>query len=350
MPTSGKVFAIASLFFALSSFLFAQTAAREMRTGVLAGPIIGLKFETPSESGVTDEKGQFKYRNGETVTFSLGDVVLGSAMASDHLNLAQIVSGVAGNIDKVRNPELVNLVRFLETLDQDGNIENGVTITPAESKLIGRHPIEFRQSEDAFSRDFTVTGLLSELNSNKEYFAGTPRTLRSGAAARNEIRRNIRGIIKTTDVKIPLRDGSFLYADMFRPDDGEKHPVVMNLSVYGKAFQRECICNPGQALAREDMEDRFFSGNPDGYRYENHETVNTSQWVPRGYVVIRVDGRGTCKSPGAINVFSRQEAEDYYDAIEWASKQPWSNSNVGTWGMSYNAMDQENEPACSLLT
>ena len=321
----------------------AQTATGEVRTGVVAGPVIGLKYETPTESGVTDEKGRFKYRQGETITFLLGDNALGNTMASGRVNFAEIIASVDGDIGKVRDPELVNMVRFLETLDEDGNIENGVTITAAENKLIGRHALNFRQSEDAFSRDFVVTGLLAELNSNKEYFGNGPaRALRSGAAARNEIRRNIRGIVKMTDVKIPLRDGSFLYADVFRPDDSEKHATVMNLSVYGKAFQRECICNPGQAQAREDMEDRYFSGNPDGYVYENHETVNTAQWVPHGYVVIRVDGRGTCKSPGNINVLSRQEAEDYYDAIEWASKQTWSNGNIGTWGMSYNAMDQEN--------
>ena len=338
-----KLVASVALIFGLASSLSAQMGTGELRTGVLAGPIIGLKYETPSGSGVTDGKGQFKYRKGEMVTFAVGDVVLGSAMAADRVNLSQIVPGVDGDIDKIKDPELVNMVRFLETLDQDGNIENGVTITPAENKLIGRHPINFRQSEEAFSRDFVVTGLLSQLDANKEYFSdGAPRALRSGAAARNEIRRNIRGIVKTTDVKIPLRDGSYLYADVFRPDDGEKHPVVMNLSVYGKAFQRECICNPGQALAREDMEDRYFSGNPDGYRYENHETVNTAQWVPHGYAVVRVDGRGTCKSPGEINVLSRQEAEDYYDAIEWAAKQSWSTGNIGTWGMSYDAMDQEN--------
>jgi predicted acyl esterase len=35
-----------------------------------------------------------------------------------------------------------------------------------------------------------------------------------------------------------------------------------------------------------------------------------------------------------------QEAQDYYDAIEWAGTQPWSNGNVGLWGMSYLAMAQ----------
>ena len=90
------------------------------------------------------------------------------------------------------------------------------------------------------------------------------------------------------------------------------------------------------------MEDRYFSGNPDGAQYENHESVDTSVWVPEGYVCIRVDARGVCKSPGLQAPFSVQEAEDYYDAIEWAGTQPWSNGNVGLWGMSYLAMAQHN--------
>lgn len=41
-------------------------------------------------------------------------------------------------------------------------------------------------------------------------------------------------------------------------------------------------------------------------------------------------------------MLSRQEAEDFYDAIEWAGQKSWSNGNVGLWGMSYYAMNQYN--------
>jgi uncharacterized protein len=58
--------------------------------------------------------------------------------------------------------------------------------------------------------------------------------------------------------------------------------------------------------------------------------------------VIRIDSRGVCKSPGLQAPLSRQEAEDYYDAIEWAGVQSWCNGSVGLWGMSYVAMTQHN--------
>ena len=91
---------------------------------------------------------------------------------------------------------------------------------------------------------------------------------------------------------------------------------------------------------KEVLEDRFFSGNPDGQQYENHESVDSAVWVPEGYVCIRVDSRGVGRSPGLQAPFSVQQSEDYYDAIEWAGTQPWSNGKVGLWGMSYLAMTQ----------
>ena len=192
-----------------------------------------------------------------------------------------------------------------------------------------------------FASDPMVTELLKKLNATPGVFtANTPRRLRDAAAARNELRRNIRGIIKLTDVKIPLRDGSYVCADVFRPADDGQHPVVMNQGFYGKSFDHGVICGEADAARKEELEDRFFTGNPDGLQYENHESVDSSVWVPNGYVCIRVDARGVGNSPGLQAPFSVQQAEDYYDAIEWAGTQPWSNGNVGLWGMSYLAITQ----------
>jgi predicted acyl esterase len=50
-------------------------------------------------------------------------------------------------------------------------------------------------------------------------------------------------------------------------------------------------------------------------------TVNPDWWVPQGYVVIRVDGRSTGKSPGSVRRLSDEEARDFYDAVEWPAAQ-----------------------------
>jgi predicted acyl esterase len=324
-----------------------------MLVGVFAGPVQGLKYQTPTTLGVTNERGEFHYRVGEAVTFLVGRVVLGTTRGASRVTLAQLAPRVAGNIDKLHDPSVTNLARFLLTLDQDGNLENGVTIAPAVHDIVGSRIIMFDNppvvvseslaEQDRFDKDPAVAGLLNELNATPGVFtSNVPRKLCASSAARNVLRRNIRGIIKTTDVKIPMRHGSYVCADVFRPADDGKYPVIMNMSFYGKSFYHECICNEADAILKEDMEDRYFSGNPDGLQCENHESVNTADWVPHGYVVIRIDSRGVCKSPGHQAPLSRQEAEDYYDAIEWAGVQPWSNGNVGLWGMSYVAMTQHN--------
>ncbi len=338
-------------------------------SGVFAGPIRGLRYQTPTLAGLTDDHGRFQYRAGESVTFLVGGLVLGGTKGALRVNLAQLVDRSDGKVERLRDPMVTNLARFVQTLDDDGDYENGVTIAPAVHDVIGPIVFNFNQAATdatdleaetsdkgpgtaamvAFSTDQTitfatdaaVTGLLENLNATPGVFtANVPRRLRDGAAARNELRRNIRGIVKLTDVQIPIRDGSYVCADIFLPDDDRQHPVVMNQGFYGKSFDHGIIAGPDDARKKEELEDRYFSGNPDGLQYENHESVDSSVWVPAGYVCIRVDARGVGNSPGQQAPFSVQQAEDYYDAIEWAGTQEWSNGNVGLWGMSYLAITQ----------
>lgn len=324
-------------------------ASTPILTGFFAGPIAGLKYQTPTLSGITSDQGGFQYRADEAITFMVGGIVLGAIQAAPRLNLAQLANRVDGKLDKLLDPSVTNLARFVHTLDQQGSIESGVTIAPVVHDLIGATPINFsppvmpmgQGAVVRFEDNPVLLQIIATLNATPGVFtARTPRTLCDAATSRNELRRNIRGIIKTTDVRIPLRDGSYVCADVFRPASPGPHPVVMSKGFYGKSFYHDCICNEADAVRKEEMEDRYFSGNPDGAQYENHETVDTSVWVPEGYVCIRVDARGVCKSPGLQAPFSVQEAEDYYDAIQWAGTQPWSNGNVGLWGMSYLAMAQ----------
>ena len=315
----------------------------DILVGILAGPISGLKYRSPSRSGLTGERGEFAYRDGESVAFLVGGLVLGVVRGAPRVNLAQLVNRVAGKIDRLHDPGVTNLARLVQALDQEGDAATGVVIAPGVHEIAGSGFINFTQPEADFAADPAVAALFTRLNATPGVFtAHTPRTLRDPAAARNELRRNIRGIVKPTDVRIPLRDGSYVCADVFRPAGDGQYPVIMNKGFYGKGFYHECICNDEEALAKEELEDRYFSGNPDGLQYENHESVDSAVWVPKGYVCIRVDARGVCNSPGVQAPFSVQEAEDYYDAIEWAGTQPWSNGNVGLWGMSYLAMTQHN--------
>ncbi|MFC1891297.1 CocE/NonD family hydrolase, partial [Thermodesulfobacteriota bacterium] len=58
---------------------------------------------------------------------------------------------------------------------------------------------------------------------------------------------------------------------------------------------------------------------------------------------FHVDVRGFGKSEGeigSIRKWNEAEVLDYYDTIEWAGKQAWSNGNVGLHGVSYLAIAQ----------
>jgi predicted acyl esterase len=132
------------------------------------------------------------------------------------------------------------------------------------------------------------------------------------------------GIAIDKDVDIPMRDGALLKADVFRPDDGGTFPAILNLGPY----QKDKVWVPPDTLEEKP--------NP----WMNWETVNPEWWVPQGYAAVRVDARGSGKSPGQCEPWSLAEAVDFYDAIEWAAAQPWCNGNVGLSGISYYAINQ----------
>lgn len=139
------------------------------------------------------------------------------------------------------------------------------------------------------------------------------------------------------DVPVPMSDGAVLRADIFRPDDTGRYPVLMTLGPYGKglAFQE------GFAA----MWNRLATAYPDAVAnstndYQVWETPDPEKWVPDGYVCIRIDSRGAGRSAGLLDMFSPQEARDYYDAIEWAGTQQWSSGRVGLLGISYYAANQ----------
>jgi uncharacterized protein len=131
-------------------------------------------------------------------------------------------------------------------------------------------------------------------------------------------------ILIEKDVEVPMRDGARLLADVFRPKAGARVPALLNLGPY----QKDKVWIPPDTLEEKP--------NP----YMNWETVNPLWWVPRGYAAVRVDGRGSGKSPGQCEPWSLAESIDFYDAIEWAAAQPWCNGKVGLSGISYFAINQ----------
>jgi predicted acyl esterase len=135
--------------------------------------------------------------------------------------------------------------------------------------------------------------------------------------------------IELVEVSIPMPDDVHLAADLYKPvsgTPGERFPVLLEYLPYRKTESR-------------------------GRRYPLY-----SFFVERGYVVARVDIRGTGNSEGRLveYEYTDQEQEDGEVVIEWLSKQPFSNGNVGMFGISWGAfnsihMAMRNPPALKAI-
>jgi predicted acyl esterase len=144
-------------------------------------------------------------------------------------------------------------------------------------------------------------------------------------------------MILDKDVAVPMRDGATLRANVFRPDSVGKYPVLMTLGPYGKDVHlSQFMPEAWEALQRRHPEILRTSS----CKHLVFETPDPEQWTSHGYVVVKVDSRGSGKSPGRLDVNSPAEFRDFHDAIEWAAVQPWANGRVGLLGISYYAAGQ----------
>lgn len=114
---------------------------------------------------------------------------------------------------------------------------------------------------------------------------------------------------------LEMADGVRLAVAYYRPVAktlGETFPVIMEMVPYRK-------------------DDFFALGD---YEYGSY-------FAKRGYVVARVDVRGTGGSEGAIpeSEYSEAEISDAEELIAQLSKQAWSNGNVGMYGLSWSAFN-----------
>ncbi|HWH68000.1 MAG TPA: CocE/NonD family hydrolase, partial [Candidatus Sulfotelmatobacter sp.] len=108
------------------------------------------------------------------------------------------------------------------------------------------------------------------------------------------------------DVKVPMRDGTELAANLFRPKGAGPFPVILMRTPYGKP---------------------------------NAKWDEAKRYTAAGYALVAQDCRGRGKSGGAWDPF-RYDIEDGFDTQEWVGKQPWCNGDIGTVGGSYMGWTQ----------
>ncbi|MBI5116920.1 CocE/NonD family hydrolase [Candidatus Poribacteria bacterium] len=106
------------------------------------------------------------------------------------------------------------------------------------------------------------------------------------------------------NVRIPMRDGVALYANVYRPKADGEFPVILTRLPYGK--------------------DEYYCSMPAMGKF----------WAKKGYAFVAQDVRGKFCSDGEFDPLIN-EVEDGYDTLEWISRQPWCDGNIGMEGESY---------------
>jgi hypothetical protein len=125
----------------------------------LDSAVEGLAYSSGGQSGTTDASGTFSYEQGATITFKVGDIVLGTANAQSIMTPISLVSGA---VDET-NPIVINIVRFLMTIDDDNDPSNGIQITTAVLNAATGQSLDFTLDISAFGSDSNVLNVIALL-------------------------------------------------------------------------------------------------------------------------------------------------------------------------------------------
>ena len=122
------------------------------------------------------------------------------------------------------------------------------------------------------------------------------------------------------------------------------YPVILTYGPYAKglAFQ------DGYPSAWERMAESIPTSPPARRTY-----TSSGRWsIPRNgcrtttLACASIHAAAGC-SPGKVDPFSPRETKDFYDCIEWAGVQPWSNGKIGLNGISYYGSTSGTWQRCS---
>jgi len=192
MSVSG-IFLVA-LMMGCSSVGTSVTSTPVPLTGVFMDSLVGgINYSTPTFKGVTKADGVFQYKAGETVTFSIGELVLGSSVGKPVVTPLDLVPGAKGASDQ----SVVNICVLLQTLDQDGDAANGILISEKAASFVTKYgkEINFNKPVRAFSFDAGFRSVMAELN-NIDLFGETPRAVKPPVVAQKHLEATLAGLIK----------------------------------------------------------------------------------------------------------------------------------------------------------
>lgn len=155
-----------------------NSAATVLTGRFVDSAVQGLRFQSATQSGTTNANGEFKYFAGETVTFYIGNFVLGSAVGAEQITPFELAGiplpvnsvDVTRAINQYYNGNngfsplntAMNLAVFLQTIDQDGYPHDGITIPVALADLLNGKQLDFTQSHWDFEE--ALSDLIAPVN------------------------------------------------------------------------------------------------------------------------------------------------------------------------------------------
>ena len=147
----------------------------EWLTGMfLDSPVEGLTYKTGSRTGKTNQAGEFKYRKGERIAFSIGDIELGEVEGKGVITPLTLVPDAVNET----HPKVTNIVRLLITLDDNQNPDDGITITTETDEAAKGLRIDFGTADLSIHPDIVKllarvanTPVLVEATAAQEHFS-----------------------------------------------------------------------------------------------------------------------------------------------------------------------------------
>ena len=126
--------------------------------GNVATAIQNISHKTQTQSGITNEDGNFSYKKGEFITFNIGDMKFPTVETTGEVN-----PFVLGGVIDATHQKVNNIARLLYSLDADFDLSNGIQI-PNEASSVATE-IDFDVSGVSFERDANVINLVANSGS-----------------------------------------------------------------------------------------------------------------------------------------------------------------------------------------
>lgn len=119
-------------------------------------PVAGIHYQTATQSGETDAEGRFNYLPGEMVTFSIGGITLPAVEANEMVTPLSVFE-----TSDFTDQRVVNLGRLLQSLDDDGDLDNGIQIASVAHSAATGLTLDFNVPTSTFEAQNVITNLLA---------------------------------------------------------------------------------------------------------------------------------------------------------------------------------------------